>query len=148
MTETPQGKLIARGTCRLLQSHGFVTLTEFVPSHGLRVDIMALGPKSEIWIVECKSSQADFTSDKKWQRYLEWCDRYFWAVASNFPVEILPQNAGLIIADAYDGEIIHLPKETLLNAARRKTLLYKFGRNAAARLAKYTDPQPSIMFNV
>ena len=39
------GQLIARGVARYLRSLGYVSLKEFVPTRGLRVDIMALGPK-------------------------------------------------------------------------------------------------------
>jgi len=67
------GQLLARGVCRHLASHGFVCVEELVPDRGLRVDVMALGPKGEIWVVECKSSRADFQSDQKWQGYLAWC---------------------------------------------------------------------------
>ena len=71
------GQKLARGAARHLISLGYVSIEEFVPSRGLRVDIMALGPKGELWIVECKSSREDFTSDDKWHNYIEWCDRYF-----------------------------------------------------------------------
>ena len=64
---------------------------EFVPAPGLRVDVMALGPRGEIWVAECKSSRADFTSDAKWAGYLEWGDRYFWAVDEAFPTDLLPE---------------------------------------------------------
>ena len=84
-----RGQLLARGVARLLASHGLVTIEELVPSRGLRVDVMALGEKSEIWIVECKSSRADFLSDHKWQGYLPWCDRFFWAVDTEFPSALL-----------------------------------------------------------
>ena len=66
------GQLLARGVSRAMRSHDFVSVEELVPTSGLRVDVMALGPKGEIWIVECKSSKADFQSDHKWQGYLEW----------------------------------------------------------------------------
>ncbi len=61
------GQRLARGVGRLLRSMDHAVLPEFVPARGLRVDVMSLGPKGEIWIVECKSSRADFTSDRKWQ---------------------------------------------------------------------------------
>ena len=83
------GQVIARGVCRLLASHDFGCLEEFVPKRGLRVDVMALGPKGELWVVECKSSRADFMCDAKWQGYLDWCDRYFWAVDQDFPTDLL-----------------------------------------------------------
>jgi len=135
------GQLLARGVCRHLRQHDFATLEEFVPQRGLRVDVMALGPKGEIWVIECKSSRADFNADAKWQGYLEWSDRYFWAVDAAFPTDLLPEGTGLIIADAYDAEILRMGPETKLAAARRKVLTRKFARNAAQRLQTYRDPK-------
>ncbi|MCA0043029.1 MmcB family DNA repair protein [Celeribacter litoreus] len=140
------GQLLARGVCRHLRSYDFVTVEELVPTRGLRVDVMALGPKGEVWVVECKSSRTDFTSDSKWQNYLDWCDRYFFAVDQDFPTEILPDDAGLIIADAYHAEIIRMPDEDKLAAARRKVLHMKFARHAALRLQSYRDPGVPAMF--
>lgn len=134
------GQLLARGVGRLLQGHGFVSVEEFVPVTGLRVDVMGLGPKSEIWVVECKSSRVDFTSDAKWQGYLDWCDRYFWAVDEAFPTDLLPEGTGLMIADAYDGEILRMAPEQRLAPARRKVLLHKFATHAARRLQALRDP--------
>ena len=94
------GQRLARGVGRHLRGLDFATLLEFVPSPGLRVDVAALGPRGEIWIVECKSSRVDFVADLKWRGYLDWCDRFFWAVDEAFPTDILPPDAGLIIADA------------------------------------------------
>ena len=134
------GQLLARGVCRHLLSHDFVAIEEFVPDRGLRVDVMALGPKGEIWVVECKSSRADFQTDKKWQGYLDWCDRYFWAVDDGFPTELLPAETGLIIADSYDAEIVRMGPEAKLAPARRKVLTKKFARHAALRLHGLRDP--------
>jgi len=139
-THTQPGQLLARGVCRHLASHGFACIEEFVPERGLRVDVMALGPKGELWVVECKSSRADFQGDAKWEGYLPWCDRYFWAVDEAFPTELLPMGTGLIIADAYDGEIIRMAPEDKLAAARRKVLMAKFARHAARRLQMLRDP--------
>ncbi|WP_284162788.1 MmcB family DNA repair protein [Frigidibacter sp. SD6-1] len=134
------GQVLARGVCRHLLSHGFATVEELVPAPGLRVDVMALGPKGEVWIVECKSSRTDFVSDRKWHSYLEWADRFFWAVDADFPVDLLPEGAGLIIADGYDAEILRLSPEAPLPGARRKVMLMKFARHAALRLQSYRDP--------
>ncbi len=124
----------------MLRSHGFVSVEEFVPARGLRVDVMGLGPKGEVWVIECKSSRADFQSDSKWQGYLEWCDRYFWAVDQEFPTDMLPQESGLIIADAYDAEIIRMGPEDKLPGARRKVMVQKFARHAALRQQAARDP--------
>ena len=135
------GQLLARGVSRhLVRSHNFVTVEELTPDRGLRVDVMALGPKGEIGVVECKSSRVDFTSDHKWQGYLEWCDRFFWAVDAEFPTDILPEGTGLIIADGYDAEILRMGPEDALPAARRKVLTRKFARHAALRAQAARDP--------
>jgi len=134
------GQKLARGVARYLRSLGYASLQEFVPMRGLRVDVMALGPKGEIWVIECKSSRADFQSDSKWRGYLEWCDRYFWAVDMGFPTDLLPEGTGLIIGDAYDAEIIRMGPEERLVPARRKKLTLKFARDAARRLHGLRDP--------
>ncbi len=134
------GQLLARGVCRHLSSHDFVTVEELVPAAGLRVDVMGLGPKGEIWIIECKSCRADYQSDQKWRGYLEWCDRFFWAVDEDFPVELLPDQTGLIVADAYDAHILRMGPETRLAPARRKVMVQKFARHAAIRWHAARDP--------
>lgn len=134
------GRALARGVSRHLLSHGFVTAEELVPAPGLRVDVMAVGPKGEVWIIECKSGRADFASDRKWHRYLDWADRFFWAVGPDFPTELLPPETGLIIADAYDAEIVRMGAASPLAGARRKATLLKFARHAALRLQAYRDP--------
>ena len=118
----------------------FVTVEELVPSPGLRVDVMGLGPKGEVWVIECKSGRADFRADQKWHNYLEWCDRFFWAVDADFPTGMLPDGQGLILADAFDAEIIRMGPEVPLAAARRKVMVQKFARQAAARLQGFRDP--------
>ncbi|OYU39486.1 MAG: hypothetical protein CFE33_08885 [Pseudorhodobacter sp. PARRP1] len=143
-TEAPlppmPGQRLARGVCRALRQFDFVTVEELVPTPGLRVDVMALGPKGEIWIIECKSSRADYMTDQKWRGYLEWCDRFFWAVDGDFPVQVLPEASGVIIADAYDAAILRMAPDTPLAAARRKVMLQKFARHAALRLQGLRDP--------
>ena len=135
------GQLLARGVCRHLIEYDFVPIEEFTPERGKRVDVMALGPKGEIWVIECKSSRADFMTDHKWEGYLDWCDRYFWAVDEHFPTDLLPDGTGLIIADSYNAEIIRMGPETKLAAARRTALTRKFARHAALRLNTLKDPR-------
>lgn len=138
------GQLLARGVCRHLLHHDFVSVEELVPAPGLRVDVMALGPRGEVWVIECKSGRADFQSDHKWQHYLEWCDRFFWAVDADFPTDLLPDDTGLILADGYDAEIIRLAPESRLPPARRKVMVQKFARHAALRQHAARDPQVSL----
>ena len=134
------GQRLARGVARHLRSLDFATLFEFVPAPGLRVDVIGLGPKGELWVVECKSSRTDFVSDLKWGGYLEWCDRFFWAVDADFPTDLLPLDAGLILADAYDAEIQRWPEASPLPGARRRALTQRFARTAALRLTVLADP--------
>ena len=134
------GPRLARGVARALRMLDFVTVEELVPTPGLRVDLMALGPKGEVWVIECKSGLADYRADQKWPNYLGWCDRFFWAVAADFPTQILPPETGLILADAYDAEILRMGPETPLAGARRKVMLQKFARHAASRLQGLRDP--------
>lgn len=139
-TVTVSGTALARGTARHMLALGRAPLAEFVPSRGLRVDVIALAEDGEIWVIECKSSRADFMADHKWERYLPWCDRFFWAVAPGFPQEILPGGTGLMLSDGFDAEILRFGPEAPLAAARRKALTRKIARTAAERLARHRDP--------
>lgn len=140
------GQRLARGVCRHLRSLDFVTVEEMVPTPGLRVDIMALGPKGQLWVVECKSGRADYATDRKWQGYLDFCDRFFWAVDAEFPAQLLPPETGLILADGYDAEIVRMGPETALAGARRKAMVQRFARHAALRLQSMRDPGAMIPF--
>ncbi|MGY6549767.1 MAG: MmcB family DNA repair protein [Roseinatronobacter sp.] len=135
------GRLLARGVTRHLHALGHASLQEFIPARGLRMDVFSLGPDTEFWAIECKSSRADFQSDQKWQGYLDWCDRYFWAVGPDFPLDLLPEESGVILADPYGAEILRNPERTGLKPARRKALLQAFARQAALRLARAADPR-------
>ncbi|MDF2231529.1 MmcB family DNA repair protein [Albimonas sp. CAU 1670] len=135
------GVLLARGVCRLLIDLGFAPIAEFVPARGLRADVFAAGPKGEMWIVECKSGLPDFRSDRKWPGYLDWCDRFFFAVDEAFPDEVLPPDQGLIRADAFGAEILRHPAEPrTLAPARRKALTLRAARVASVRLRMALDP--------
>ncbi|MDR9483663.1 MULTISPECIES: MmcB family DNA repair protein [Sediminimonas] len=141
---TLPGVLLARGVSRALIGHGFVSVEEFVPTQGLRVDVMGLGPKGELWVIECKSGLADFRADTKWQGYLPWCDRFFWAVDRDFPQDVLPDESGIFVADAYDAEILRMAPQTPLPPARRKVLTRKFAMHAARRLHALRDPEARL----
>lgn len=130
------GVLIARGVSRLLAEHGFACLTEVPTAEGGRMDVLALGPQGALWCVEVKSSREDFTSDAKWQRYLPYCDAFFFAVPNDFPTDLLPAEHGLIVADAWGGEILRDPPQNPVAAARRKAITLRFARLAADRLTR------------
>ena len=112
----------------------FVGVTEMTLVNSRRADVCALGPKGELSIVEIKSSIADFKSDHKWHEYRPFCDRFYFAVGHDFPQELIPQDAGLIIADKFGGAILREPEEYKLAAARRKAMTLRFGRLATRRL--------------
>ncbi|MBC05253.1 MmcB family DNA repair protein [Thalassospira sp.] len=125
---------VTEGVCRLLYHHQIACLTELRLGNGRRLDVLALGPKGELWAVEVKSSVEDFRVDQKWQSYLDYCDRFFFAVPMHFPKDLIPEDVGLIVADRFEAAIIRPSPENKLSAARRKKLLISFGQPAAARL--------------
>lgn len=139
------GQQIARGAARALRGYDVICLPEFVPTAGLRVDLIGIAPKGEIWIIECKSSRVDFTSDRKWQGYLPWCDRFFWAVDTDFPQELLPEDSGLLLADAHGGELVRMPAAVPLAPARRKALTQALARTALLRLQGLRDPATALL---
>ncbi|SNY90133.1 hypothetical protein SAMN04515647_0279 [Cohaesibacter sp. ES.047] len=131
---------IQRGTSRLLRRHGFVCLPEMTLKSGRRADLFGINNKGEVWIIEIKSSVADFRADNKWPDYWDFCDRLFFATNQETPADIFPQEAGLIIADAHGAEIVRHVEEQKLAAARRKAVTLRFAQLAAARLHAIHDP--------
>jgi hypothetical protein len=124
---------VTRGAARLLISLDYAPLLEVALPNGRRADIMALGPRGQIAVVEVKSGLHDFRTDRKWGEYLPYCDAFFFAVAPEFPREILPREPGLIVADAFDGAVLREAPIAPLTGARRKALTVAFGRLAAMR---------------
>src|SRR4051795_445451 len=116
--QSPTALAVCTGTRRLLAGHGFTSLTEFTLASGRRADILALGPDGAVWIVEIKSSLADFRADGKWPDYRDYCDRFFFAVPESFPADVLPEDAGLILADGYGAAITRDAPEHRLGGAR------------------------------
>lgn len=124
---------VTRGAARLLVNLGYAPLAEVTLPNGRRADLMALGPKGEIFIVEVKSSLEDFRTDAKWHEYGPYCDAFAFAVAPEFPREVLPEEPGLIVADGFGGAILREAPVVALAGARRKALTLAFGRLAALR---------------
>ena len=131
---------IARGVRRLLRERGYASVTELPLLDGRRADVVALAPDGALLIVEIKSSIADFRADRKWQDYLEFCDRFAFAVGPEFPRDLLPDEVGLLVADAYDAHELRAGPATKLPATRRKHLLLRFAHVAGARLLRREDP--------
>jgi hypothetical protein len=126
---------VTRGAARLLTALGYAPLAEVTLPNGRRADLMALGPKGEIFIVEVKSGREDFVCDLKWPEYLPYCDAFAFAVAPEFPREILPPEPGLIVADGFGGAVLREAPVAALAGARRKSLTLAFARLAALRAA-------------
>lgn len=132
---------LARGVSRTLGAHGGATLTEFTLRTGRRVDVIGVDDRGEITIVEIKTSVADFRSDGKWPEYLDFCDYFYFAVPEDFPRELLPDDCGVMVADAYEALILVPSEARPVNGSRRRALILRFARAAAQRLNTYTDPR-------
>ena len=131
---------VARGTRRLLRAYQFATLTELPLQSGRRADIVALGSDGTIHIVEVKSSIADFRADGKWRDYRAHCDKLYFAIPDGVPPEIMPQDAGLIVADAYGAAILREAPEHRMAPATRRAMTMRFAHAAAHRLHGLVDP--------
>jgi hypothetical protein len=139
--QSPTAFAVARGTTRLLHALGYSTVSELPLPSGRRADLVALGPDAEIWIVEIKSSVADFRADQKWMDYRAHCDRLFFATIIDVPCEIFPPDTGLIVADAFGASIVCEAPEHRVHAATRRSVMLSFARAAALRLQALADPQ-------
>ena len=131
---------ICRGVRRLLRARGFATVTELPLSSGRRADVVGLSSEGALVIVEIKSSVADFRADHKWRDYFAHCDQLYFAVDANMPLEIMPEEAGLIVADSYGGEILREPAPRAIPPAARRAVLLRFALAAADRLHRFADP--------
>jgi hypothetical protein len=136
---------VARGVTRLFCRRDVFSMCEVPLPNGRRADIMAIDSKGSLTIVEIKVAKADLVGDCKWTDYLDYCDRFFWAVPPSLAAILhderyLPGEAGLIVADRYDAAVIREAVDKPLAAARRKAELLRFARRAARRLSAQIDP--------
>ncbi|SON57946.1 hypothetical protein HDIA_4405 [Hartmannibacter diazotrophicus] len=131
---------VQRGVGRLMAGFGFSVVTELVLASGRRADVTALGPKGEIWIVEIKSSVEDFRTDRKWPDYRDYCDRLFFATHTQVPLDIFPEEAGLILADSFGAEVMREAPDHRLSSAARKAVTLRFAHAAARRFHGLIDP--------
>jgi len=138
-----RGPEIARGVCRLLRDLGYGAVTEFVLATGRRVDAIGIDGRGHVVVVEVKSSEADFRADAKWPEYRSWCDAFYFAVPTDFPRALLPEDCGLIVADGWGGAILRDAPVHPLPGARRKAVLLRFALAASGRLQTLLDPAGS-----
>lgn len=136
-------RAVTRGTARLFEDLGQAVVTELRLANGRRADIVALSQDGTVTIVEVKSGIPDFAADRKWEDYGPFCDRFFFAVSADFPLERLPDPdiCGLIVADAWGAEILREAPIVRLAAARRKAVTLRFAATAARRLRGLEDPR-------
>jgi hypothetical protein len=133
--------LIARGVSRALDELGYASLLEFPLANGRRADILALGRSGDLAIIEIKSSVADFRADRKWAEYRDFADRFYFAVPNPFPAALIPEDCGLIVADAFGAAVLRDGQTSGLAAGRRRAVTLRFARIAAARLRRSLDPE-------
>lgn len=131
---------IARGTSRLLRELGYATLSEFRLSSGRRADLCAVSRRGRLVIVEVKSDLADFRADQKWPDYMSHCDAFYFAVAASFPLEVLPAESGIIVADRYTAVIRRAAPVQPIPPGRRRKETLRFALQAAHRLGDLLDP--------
>ena len=131
---------IVRGVRRLLRARGFATVTELPLGSGRRADVVGVNGDGALLIVEIKSSISDFRADQKWREYAAHCDRLYFGVAADMPLDIMPQEAGLIVADSYGGEVLREPPLRAIAPAARRAVLLRFAIAAADRLHRLADP--------
>ena len=131
---------ILRGVCRHLVNLNYSPLTEFKLSSKRRVDVIGLNKLGQFIIVEIKSSVSDFRGDKKWREYWPFADEMYFAVANGFPIDLLPNDCGIIIADAYNAATLQPSPINRMNAVRRKSQTVRFAKTAAKRLHRLRDP--------
>ena len=124
---------VTRGAARLMLNLGYAPLLEVGLPNGRRADVMALGPRGDIVIVEVKSGIEDYRVDRKWHEYGPFCDAFFFAVAPEFPQGVLPDEPGLIVADGFGGAVVREAPSSPLAPARRKALTIAFARLGAMR---------------
>lgn len=132
---------LARGVCRALEQLGYVSLVEFPLANGRRADVVALGKTGDLVIVEVKTSVADFRADHKWTAYRDFSDRFYFAVPNSFPQPLIPDECGLMVADAFGAAMVRDGCMNKLEANRRRALTMRFARVAAARLRRLVDPE-------
>ncbi len=132
--QSEKALLVQRGVTRYFRQNDIAVFPEFTLANGRRADLMGIGKKGEIILVEIKSSIEDFRVDQKWPQYRDYCDQFYFASHSGVPQDIFPQEEGFILADQYGAEIIRDAKILKLAAARRKSITLQFARASANRL--------------
>ncbi len=137
----PERQLAIRRAAALLCGlHGWVVLHELPLPNGRRADLLALRPDGGFVCIEVKSGQRDFLTDTKWPEYRAFSDALYFAVDDMFPLDILPEEIGIIVASGREADMVRPAPAHPLAAARRRALLHRFATVAASRLGALEDP--------
>ena len=131
---------IRRAVALLCARMSWAALHEFTFPNGRRADLLALMPDGRFACIEVKSCARDFLTDLKWHEYREYCDAFYFAVESDFPLDLLPEPVGLILTAGHEAEIARDAPVHVLAPARRRALLHRFAFLGATRLAMLQDP--------
>ena len=125
---------ITDAIARSYYGQGDGVLREFRLKVRRRVDLITMTDKGWITIIEIKSSPEDFCSDKKWGEYIDWADQFYFGVADNFPIDILPKQHGIIITDGFDCYETRPSPLNMLNGSRRNTLVRNMAKASMRRI--------------
>lgn len=131
---------VTRAAMRFCALRGWAPVEQVPLPDGRRADILALQPTGDFVILEVKSCARDYLSDAKWPDYRAWCDRLYFAVDLDFPQDLLPEDAGLVVAEDRDAALLRDAPEHRLAPARRRSLLHRYAMLAGGRLAALSDP--------
>ena len=80
----------------------------------LRADVLAVNLKSNIVLVEIKSSRQDFLTDSKWEKYIPFCNKMYFCFSShtydslkksNHITPILSKGVGVLVHDNSTGRV-------------------------------------------
>lgn len=134
--QSDRAMLVRKDAQLLLHEMRHAVLPELTLASGRRADLISLTEKGEIWIVEIKSSIEDFRVDRKWPDYRLHSDRLYFATHRDVPLEIFPEDCGLILSDGYGAHVIREAPEHRLPPNTRRAVTLNFSRAAAQRLLR------------
>ncbi len=141
---------IKRGVFRWLVRAGVMPMAEVNLGCGRRADVLGVDAAGRLTLVEIKVSVADLRGDVKWPAYLDWCDRFFWAVPEALAQVVMGEafaceRTGVLVADRFDAALLRDAPWVALSGARRKAMTLRLARVAAARLAMAGDPEMGVV---
>lgn len=81
-------------------SSNIIVFKEVELSPHLRCDILCITYEEQVIIIELKTCKQDFKSDNKWQKYMDYCDYfYFFSPRDIVPIDEIDNKVGLLYLD-------------------------------------------------